>query len=638
MTSSRVARLLPLCLTLACSAAPPPATARHTEPPEPPPQASLPAPRVAPDGVEARFTDPERRAKLAAAFPRIDTMFAEEHTSSGAPALAVGIVVDGELAFAKGYGKRDVERGGAVDEHTVFRIGSITKVVTALAALKLVEDGVIALDAPAERYLPELGKLVYPTSDAPRITVRHLMTYSSGLPYAGTFDDSSTVREPTEAEVLASLDGLPLQQAPGTSVRYSNLEYAVLGLLVARQSKLSFRRYVDQALLEPLGMKATKWRRLDVPADQLATAYAKADGKPRPVDHWLLGAGEGSAGLYSSVADMAKLASFELAAWPARTAAETGPISRARVRESQTVTSFYSALLRRDGRGNRAVFSSGAGYGWWVHRDCQLDNVVVKDGGMEGYRAAVLLLPDRGVGVVALANFPMDLTSLTKRAAGLLLETGGLKPREVAPSAALVERAKIVTELLGTFDPERFRQTFTKEFLDQVSEAEFRSWMKWQADRHGSCRFERFEPSQSPLAAPWLATCDRGKRRFTMPLAGPRTPQFDAVTAESIFAPPPALLERLSSAIAGYPSWDDKQCEAIAKGSFACKDLVAALRGAAPKDATCALGGPIRGDGSMSSALELRCGDRELVLLLDLADGRVTSARVRSADAPTRCD
>ena len=163
---------------------------------------------------------------LSSALPAIEQRFAKHFKASGRPAFAFGIVIDGKLAFAKGYGVRDLASGGAVDEHTLFRIGSVTKVITSLAALRLVDQGKLRLDAPAQDYLPELRKLVYPTRDAPPLTVRQLMTHSSGLPNMGRFDDTRTDRGVTEQEVLQSLDGFALAYVPGTAVRYSNLGLA----------------------------------------------------------------------------------------------------------------------------------------------------------------------------------------------------------------------------------------------------------------------------------------------------------------------------------------------------------------------------------------------------------------------------
>jgi CubicO group peptidase (beta-lactamase class C family) len=123
--------------------------------------------------------------------------------------------VDDELAWFKGYGARDLETKAPVDADTVYNIASITKPFTALAVLRLRDEG--KLDAPAVTYLPELESLVYATSDSVPITLRHLLTGTSGMPNIGPLDAGKVTV--SEEDVLASLRGLHIQRAPGRWLR-----------------------------------------------------------------------------------------------------------------------------------------------------------------------------------------------------------------------------------------------------------------------------------------------------------------------------------------------------------------------------------------------------------------------------------
>ena len=136
-----------------------------------------------------RFADPGRRAKLATAFPDIDSTFTEFVRTAHVPGAAWGIVIDGTLAHSGAAGVRDVASQAPVDADTVFRIASMTKSFTAVAILKLRDQGRLSLDDPAERYVPELRGLPYPTSDAPRITIRHLLSHSAGFPEDNPWGD-----------------------------------------------------------------------------------------------------------------------------------------------------------------------------------------------------------------------------------------------------------------------------------------------------------------------------------------------------------------------------------------------------------------------------------------------------------------
>ena len=102
-----------------------------------------------------------------------------------------------------------------MEDTTLFRMASVTKVFTSLAVLQLRDEGKLDLDAPVERYLPEMARLRYPTADSPRITLRHLMTHTSGLPRLGRMNSfASYTHEMTEAELVGSLMACP-EECPG---------------------------------------------------------------------------------------------------------------------------------------------------------------------------------------------------------------------------------------------------------------------------------------------------------------------------------------------------------------------------------------------------------------------------------------
>ena len=155
---------------------------------------AVPAPHV-------QFSDPDRRAKLGTAFADIDRMFAEFAKTAHVPGAAWGIVIDGELAHSGAAGVREVATNAPVDADTVFRIASMTKSFTAMSILKLRDEGKLSLDDPAERYVPELKGLRYPTTDSPRITIRHLLTHSEGFPEDNPWGDQQLSE--SEAAVVA---------------------------------------------------------------------------------------------------------------------------------------------------------------------------------------------------------------------------------------------------------------------------------------------------------------------------------------------------------------------------------------------------------------------------------------------------
>src|SRR5205085_302162 len=117
------------------------------------------------------------RAALAAT----DKIFADWQRDAHVPGLVYGIVADGKLVHVRGTGVQDIDSKRPVTPDTLFRIASMSKAFTALTILKLRDDGKVALDAPAETYVPEMRGWKMPTADSPRITVRNLLTHSAGF-------------------------------------------------------------------------------------------------------------------------------------------------------------------------------------------------------------------------------------------------------------------------------------------------------------------------------------------------------------------------------------------------------------------------------------------------------------------------
>ena len=161
--------------------------------------AAAPSFRAAP----ARFTDPARRDKLASAFADVDRAARQFVATSHVPGAAWAIVIDGELAHLGVAGTRRAGTDAPVDGDTVFRIASMTKSFTAMAILGLRDEGKLSLDDPAERYVPELRGLAYPTADSPPITIRHLLSHAAGFPEDNPWGDQQLAA--TEEEFSAMM-------------------------------------------------------------------------------------------------------------------------------------------------------------------------------------------------------------------------------------------------------------------------------------------------------------------------------------------------------------------------------------------------------------------------------------------------
>jgi len=137
----------------------------------------------------SQFADPQRKQKLAAAFPEIERIFKNFVERQQMPGAVVGVIIDGELAFVKTAGVRETPGDALVTPETVFRIASMTKSFTAMAILKLRDEGKLSLEDPVSRFVPELKDLPYPTSDSQTLVVRHLLTHSEGFPEDNPWGD-----------------------------------------------------------------------------------------------------------------------------------------------------------------------------------------------------------------------------------------------------------------------------------------------------------------------------------------------------------------------------------------------------------------------------------------------------------------
>jgi CubicO group peptidase (beta-lactamase class C family) len=498
------------------------------------------------------FVDPARRSKLAAAFPAIDAAVEDERTSQGVQGLAIGIVIDGELAHAQGFGVRDLANQAKPDADTVYRIGSITKTFTALAILGLRDRGTLSLDDPLARWIPEASRLVYGSHDVPPITLRSMLSHASGLPWQGTYD---VTKAPSEQTITASLAGLPLENAPGAVV-YSNLGFVLLGIVAGRARQASYHDVISELVLRPLGMTSTFWDRDAVPAGRLATSYDFDRAAPKPRDPYRIGAADPSGGMYSSVRDLARYVAFQLAAYPPRHGAETGPIRRATVRESHTFGVRDRSSLQfatAPARGERVASYIGESWaaGWGVVQTCDFDDLISKGGAIDSYRADVELVPSRGVGVIVLSNFigssnNADVRRVSGRIFDQLLRTGALARRVRKPAPAF---AAAMSKLLAVYH--QWDDAGYKAMLDPRRPAipAERDELAGYHQLHGKCT--AFSPVEvtAPLQARFAMQCERGSFELAVALSAD-SGLITGFTGTSRDVAPPPELRAAATAIA----------------------------------------------------------------------------------------
>ncbi len=367
-----------------------------------------PPPSPTPTPTPLAHADPD--PALASRLAQLDGYLAGQLVRRHVPGMVAAVVTRDGLAWSKAYGIRNVVTRDPVTTETLFRIGSITKVVTALAVLQLRDAGKLDLDAPVSTWIADLAAVTAPTTDSPPITLRHLMTHMSGLPREPQLDDPyGRQHEVTEPELLASLHHTRLDTSPGTTWAYSNLGAALEGLVIARASGQPYAAYTTEHLLRPLGMMTATFDRAAIPDATRATSYTRNKNGEAvlPAIQLREGATAARGQLYASVQDMARLAIFELQAWPPRDDADPGPVRRSTVRESQRTEGPFAPgphtkgaawFLDTTPKGN-IVSHGGAGEGFmselWISTDANL--------------AFVLMINDDDAAIVGIAEHAQNL-------------------------------------------------------------------------------------------------------------------------------------------------------------------------------------------------------------------------------------
>ncbi len=387
-------------------------------------------------------------AQNAATTAAIDRVMEAYRLDAHIPGMVWGVVKDGKLVHVKGAGVQDIDAKRPVTADTLFRIASMTKAFTALSILKLRDDGKLALDAPAETYVPELKALKYPTDDSPKIRVRELLTHTAGFVTDDPWGDRQTPLPDADfTKYLTS--GVPFTRPPASAMEYSNLGYALLGRIIGNVSGTAYDEFVQATLLRPLGMTATSHHVASQPAEKRALGYRWEDNQWTLEPTMAHGAFGAMGGIQTSANDYAKWVGYLLSAWPARNGADAGPVKRASVRELAQGANYPSVRMRPGSSGPGACREASTyAMGFYAASDCDLGLTLSHGGGYPGYGSHVLLLPDYGVGIFALSNRTYaGPRAPVWDAAVAMLHAGDLVERAHAPSPSLTAAYAAVAKI-----------------------------------------------------------------------------------------------------------------------------------------------------------------------------------------------
>jgi CubicO group peptidase (beta-lactamase class C family) len=350
----------------------------------------LVAQRPAPGPLSAsgRFS-PERVAEIERAIRA-------EMERQRIPGLSAALVTEHQLRWAKGFGYADLENSVRATEHTVYRLASISKTITAVAVLQLVERGKLDLDAPIQRYCPAFPEKPWP------ITARHLLGHTSGIRHYKRPEEITSTRHYTRiVDALEIFKDDPLEHEPGARFTYTTYGYTVLGCAIEGASGMSYMDYVRENIFRPAGMDRAR------DDDVFALIPHRAQGYRRtPSGEWQNSPLADTSnkipggGLCSTVLDLARFA----------IALQQGKLLR-----RETLALMWTRQRTRDGG------ETSYGLGWSVS-EYRGRREVFHTGGQPRVSTVLYMRPDDRLAVVLMSNLEgARLVDLARRIADLAL-------------------------------------------------------------------------------------------------------------------------------------------------------------------------------------------------------------------------
>jgi CubicO group peptidase (beta-lactamase class C family) len=326
--------------------------------------------------------------ETSVSYPEVDDYIEQQMMDEDIPGLAVVVVQGEEIIYLKGFGITSLKNPSPVTPQTIFDLASISKSFTALGVLLLRDDGLIDLDTPVQQYLPD-----FQINDprASEITVRQLLNQTSGLP--GAFSAPLVFHQGDDAmeKMIAALSQVRLNQPPGLSFEYADINYCLLGALIERVTGTTFEEYMKQKIFVPLGMAHTTLYPDE--ADELGRAdghqamYGQIVARNMPIYRSALPAGW----VMSSAEDMGKWLIIHL---------NDGYTAEGQVIPVDDIEEAHTLAVMFEENGEQL----GYGMGWFV--SCEPDDVpcIWHGGDTPNFTTDMIILPEHQLGVVVLVN------------------------------------------------------------------------------------------------------------------------------------------------------------------------------------------------------------------------------------------
>jgi len=337
---------------------------------------------------------------------RIEDAVSKFMTTSGAPGVAVAVVLNGERAWSAGFGMADLENNVAVTPQTLFRLASVSKPITATGAMHLWEQGKLDLDAPIQKYCSAFPQKEWP------ITTRQLLGHLGGIRHykADSPDDLETNNTRHFDDPIAG--GIqffakdPLVAKPGTEFHYSTQGFTLIGCAIEAASGEKYVNYIRETIFQPAAMTDTQWDDRFAVVPHRTRFYSKSKSGAAQNSEFLDASYKIPGGGWLSSAD--DMANFEIAILADR-------LVNRKTRDAMWTPQRPSTpQVKEEGHSSYAL-------GWGTGDSAGVPDVG-HGGGQQGTSTSIMLVPEQRLGVVVLANMDgVDASSLAVDVLKLLL-------------------------------------------------------------------------------------------------------------------------------------------------------------------------------------------------------------------------
>jgi CubicO group peptidase (beta-lactamase class C family) len=357
------------------------------------------------------------------AIAEIDKIAQEGIAAKKVASFGVGVVRDGRLVLARGYGMADLENQVPATAETVYRLGSITKQFTAVAIMLLAEEGKLSVDDELTKFLPD-----YPTHGK-KITLRHLLQHTSGIKSYTSLENFPKIarNDYSHDELIGLFKNMPLEFEPGTKWNYSNSGYYLLGMVIEKASSQKYEEFLAERIFRPLGMSDTRYGHLQPLIPRRAMGYRNSLEGLVNDDFISMDAPYAAGALVSTVLDLVK--------WSQ--ALDSGALLS---------SESYAAMYERTKLENDSTRPYGFG---WQLGELAGHKSIGHGGGIPGFSTMITRYPEDRLSVIVLSNTSTaNSGEVAKRIARVML---GVQEEPQQPIEDKPIDAALAEQLVGKY-------------------------------------------------------------------------------------------------------------------------------------------------------------------------------------------